>query len=582
VAGWLELSGRRRSPGILGIGVAAALGCTLVLERQGGQCSVHADCQVLDPRYVCSEGGVCVLSQTRERELPRPAGDECQRDLDCANGLVAAVCRDGFCEALEGVDRRCIVLGSTISALADGPNVMLIGLLSSSAELGQTEPSNLADAHQPGTGIATTVATALAELNRVRRAERLTVLPPLVAVACNEGDPEALEYLLDTLRVRYIIGPTSSERVELALLRVGERALLLPPFADGPNLEPGASDPAGYLLSCRPNRRAIQAYFLDAVSEARSYIADVVPGGASLDPALLVSTDVATARFAEGIDEGAMAALGVRRFRYGDMTGRDLASVLRGVEPPVDLVIAASMEDDWSANMSRYDAEYFGAHGTFPYYFLADKRAWMSGYDAQSWEQTVADTETSPPPYLRFLGLDHERSSLSQLAQADFTSGYLRATGHAPEPALEYAYDCTYLAVYAAIAAGLRLRRPVLDLEPQAIVTGLPALQGGTPALLAGGRDVADVISSLLAGGGLDGSLDLVGASGELDFQIAGADALTTADSVRRYFSVTPPNGEIYCVDANSKSLCDTGIVFSTRGGAPLRSGDACACLRTR
>ncbi len=574
VTRWATISRSMQRRLFASLGIAAALGCTAVLSRQEGQCQTHGDCQVLDPRYVCGEGGVCVVLSPFPASSPPPMGAECRGDMDCE--ATAAVCRDGFCRPVVDPNGRCVLLDATRDALTAGADVMLIGLLSSREELGLDESTASERALQPIHGVGLAVSTALAELNRARADGQLSALPPLVAVACDERDGGALEYLLDTLRVRTILGPSNSDRVELALVRSSDKVLLIPPFADGPNLDPSPSDTPGFLLSCRPNRRGVLPYFLDAVAEARTLFATRSAPDAAASPALVVSSDVATASFADGVDDGALAAMGVRRLRYNDLTGRDLTTVLAEADPPVDLVIAASIEDDWPSIIARHDASYFARQGTYPYYLLADKRP---NVYARMLTETSTDSRFAPQ-HERVLGLDYQRGAQSALAQTEFTNAFLAQTGRSPEPAAEYAYDCTYVAVYAALAAALRLRQSVLDLTPEGIVIGLRALQGGGPALLVGARDATEVLSALVASEGMDGAVDLIGASGELDFQIPADDVPGVPIEDRRYFHVSAPNGQLYCVDANSKLLCDTGIVFPTAGGPPLRSDTSCACLR--
>jgi hypothetical protein len=464
------------------------------------------------------------------------------------------------------------VLDGAAEALADGSDVLLIGVLSSADELGLASATSLARPDPPAFGVGAAVSTALAELNRARREAQQVALPPLVGVACNEADSIQLEYLLDSLRVRLIIGPTDSERVAVAALRTHQRALLLPPFADGPDLQADPLYEASWVLSCRPNRRAVLGYFLDAVAEARRYIEAVVPRP-PLNPALLVSADVATASFAHGLDSVALEAAGVRRVDYADMGDADLVSDLVALEPPVGLVIAASMEDDWGSRMAAYDAAYFERHGEYPYYLLADKRA-------RAIEPALADVMGTPPRALRFLGLDYERGALSQLALAAFVGAYESQFNRPAEPALEYAYDCTYVAVYSAMAAALRLRRPIPELDVDAIISGVGALRGGSVPSLVGEGDAVNVLAALVDARGRSGAVDLVGASGSLDFPPV--DDPTVFEPTPRYVSVPAPSGEFYCVDADDRSLCDTGITFAVNGGSPVATTDRCACLRGR
>jgi hypothetical protein len=222
--------------------------------------------------------------------------------------------------------------------------------------------------------------------------------------------------------------------------------------------------------------------------------------------------------------------------------------------------------------MAEYDQAYFERSGRYPYYLLADKRADVV-------EQSLAAVNTDPPRYLRWLGLDYQRLPLSEEVRQGFVERHELETRQTAGVGVEYAYDCTYVTVYAALAAGLRLRRPLSRLDAEAIVTGLGALGGGELQRV-GEQNVASAVAALTREHGWDGAIDLIGASGSLDIQPSG-DAPPQNEG-RRYVSVAPPDGELYCIDAIDRAICDTGIVFPRSGGPPTRLGKGCACFGTR
>lgn len=542
-------------------------GCSVLLDPVVGQCRRHEDCQALGVGYVCAPDAVCVeLVDSFPGSVGRDAGS-CQLDADCASTHGLALCREGACLTLNAPEVGCLSSGWGTTVPEDGSSVLPIGMLVPDAELSSS-----------GTGrrVSGAVGTAINELNRARERDSLAGLPALVGVACDEARPEALAYLVDSLQLGVILGPSRSDAVRQALARTAGRALLVAPFADAPSLLPEAADPAAYLLSCKPNRQHLRAYMLAAVDEARALVGAL--GAPGLDPsslALAVSNDVATQRFAEGFNDRDLAAAGLRRVRYAmGAGGLGLVNALRGVTPPVNLVVAASAEDAWAENIAAYDGATFASHGYYPYYLLAERR--WDLYNEVLRDQATADGFA--PQYARLLGLDYHREPESALVYDEFRSAFFAETGSQAEPNLEYAYDCTYLAVYATVAAAQRSSQPANRLSAEAIAAGLGALHGGGPLLPVRELDVARVIAGLVERKGEDAAVDLVGASGRLDLE-----RLLPSDGAglvaRQYWSADAADGELYCIDTDQKVFCDTGIVFSRDGGSVVRGENPCRCL---
>ena len=94
-----------------------------------------------------------------------------------------------------------------------------------------------------------------------------------------------------------------------------------------------------------------------------------------------------------------------------------------------------------------------------------------------------------------------------------------------------------------------------------------------------GAFHIPEVLAALAAGQGLDGSLELVGASSALDFRFEPtAEAASSLTS--RYVGLAPSDGELYCIDAREQQYCDMGIVFPADGSGVRRpASDVCACL---
>jgi hypothetical protein len=476
------------------------------------------------------------------------------------------LCRSGYCQRLNNPAAGCVSVNWGTTSPADGADVLTIGMAVSSEELQANPRRRLTGA----------VGAAISELNRARTESGVSGLPALVGVACDEARPEALDYLVNGLQARVILGPFSSRFVESTLAQTGEGAILFSPSADAPYLKSSSGESAGLLVSCRPNRSAVRAYLLRALAEVRAQLAGLAaPAPEPPVTVLAVSNDVATTSFADGFDDRELAAAGVLRIPYtAEPRGRGLVAALNDLDTPPELVIAASAEDAWQDNIAALDGASYARSQRYPYYLLADKRGAVR-------TQTVPEQVTAegfPRQYMRLLGLDYHRAAQSSLVYAEFTNAfYAEARGEA-EPGLEYAYDCAYVAVYAAIAAGLRFRLPPSELSALAILGGLGALQSGGPGLPVRSLSIGDVMTSLVLGAGSNGSVNLIGASGELEFHQDEAAEAGLASS-RQYHSVAVPDGELYCIDSETLEYCNTGVVFPASGAAPNRSGNSCACL---
>jgi hypothetical protein len=416
------------------------------------------------------------------------------------------------------------------------------------------------------------VATAVRELNAARETASTGGLPAVVAVACDESSPAAISYLIDTLRARVIVGPTQTLALEQAIRIAGETALLFAPFADGPDVPLVLERAGGRLVSCKPNRLAIRTYFLQAVEDARAQIAALAaPGMTPIDAVLAVSGDEATLAFSAQFNDQELQEARLRRFRYtADPSGSGLLGALIAAAPWPNLVVAASSEDDWSTNIAAVDGASYLSTGAYPYYLLAEKST-----NVLSRTNAIASTAAGfPPPAMRLMGLDYHRDDQVALAYSEFVASFARDQG-APAAGLEYSYDCAYLGIYSAIAAGIRRGIPPSELSASEILLGLDALHGEGPTRPVRAASINDIMSALSARRGEAGSVDLIGSSGQLDIE----QRVGSADAATRLFSVAPPDGELYCVDGTTLGYCDTGIVFPVAGGAPSRTRGACTCF---
>ena len=540
--------------------------CTLALRRDERQCDDTADCRALGDDLVCASDGVCVALTYEETAPILPLDGACLEDADCTQTSGPALCVDGSCLPLSSADAGCVSLAWGTPAPPDGAPVLLVGMLVPQAELEVVARRQLTGA----------VALAIAEFNRARLDVGVAGLPALVGVACDEARPEAIQYLVDSLGARIVVGPTSSRYVPRALAVTAERAVLLTPFADGPELESEPQLAGSWSATCKPNRADVQPYFLRAVDAARAKITSAAPELAPLDTALAVSGDESTQRFAAGFNDEQLAAASITRVRYtAEPGGVGLVRALAPLAARPSLVVAASAEDDWGANMQAYDSARYVATGNYPYYLLADKRSALK-------VEVVANEMTAPgfpARRQRLLGLDYHRDEPTELAYADFRTAFSIELGDSPDAGLEYAYDCAYAGVLAVLAARLYLGVSLEETTAPAIAAGLTALTGGGPALPVRASSILEMVEALAVGAGSVGSVDLIGSSGPLDF--TGAGPVPDPFSELRRYRVGAPDGELYCIDDRSTEFCDLGIIFPANGAPPTEEPSACSCLAT-
>jgi hypothetical protein len=543
-----------------------ASACTLTLRRDERQCDIAADCRALGDGLVCASDGVCV-SLTYEQTAPiLPLDGACVAHADCAQTSGPALCVDGSCLPLSSADAGCVSLAWGTPAPPDAAPVLLVGMLVPAAELELVARRQLTGA----------VALAIAEFNRARLQAGVAALPALVGVACDEARVEAIEYLVGSLGARVVVGPTSSRYVPRALAVTAERAVLLAPFADGPELESEPQPAGSWLATCKPNRVNVQPYFLRAIDAARAKVMNAAPELAPLVTALAVSGDESTQRFAAGFNDEQLAAASIAPVRYtSEPGGVGLVRALAPLDVLPSFVVAASAEDDWAANMQAYDSARYAAAGDYPYYLLADERSALK-------VEVVANEMTAPgfpERRQRLLGLDYHRDEPTELAHADFRTAFSVELEDSPDAGLEYAYDCAYAGVLAALAARLYLGTSLEETTASAIASGLTALTGGGPALPVRASSIPEMLEALAVGAGTAGSVDLIGISGPLDF--TGAGAAPDPYGEARHYGVGAPDGELYCIDDDSTEFCGLGIVFPANGGPATEEPSACSCLAT-
>jgi hypothetical protein len=233
------------------------------------------------------------------------------------------------------------------------------------------------------------------------------------------------------------------------------------------------------------------------------------------------------------------------------------------------VIAAASAEDDWTPNINAVDG---ASDQTLPYYFLNGK---------QSDALALASDSGGPMPrlYERLFGLDrHLEPDNAEVANA-FQVAFGVETGNAVSLGLSAVYDCTYLAVYSALAAQRRFALLTGELSADAIAVALRAVTDPNASAAPVGADAfAATVEQLDMTRGADATVLLIGASGDLAFSLPSAEDIIQGDA-SDYASPQPGAQEIYCVDTTAKAFCDTGVLFSAHGTATVPNHGECACF---
>lgn len=509
-------------------------GCTLALQRDHNQCATSDDCQALAAGAVCTDRGIC-------ESLSIPA--VCRRNADCDP---SSLCRDGVCKSLLVED--CTALGRATNSAHE--ERLPVGILVPRAEL----------ASVPAIGVRGAASIAIDEMNDELSSEPGELR--IVAVACPDDGPSAIGKLAG-LGVRVLVGPMRSSDLLPSSAQVAGRAVFFSPLANAPVFK---TDLSSSVVSCAPNASDAYASLMSALQSVRRRLIDTGRIAADSTAAMALSTNEANLGFSNTFKTDVLRPIETVQYNASDAKGLPRALDLQQLRPR--LIASGSAEDDWTRNIDAVDN---ASNQTRPYYFLNGKQPNVLA---------LATDAGGPMPrlYDRVFGLDRHLGPASADAAVAFEAAFGAATNNAVSLGLAAVYDCTYLAIYAALAARLRFDLLTDELSPDAIVVGLKAVTDttgrptpvGSASLLAG-------IETLQATRGADASLRLIGASGSLDFSLPSAEELLR-DRTSKYQSPQPDTQEIYCVDPSAKAFCDTGVLFGADGRMATTPRRDCAC----
>jgi hypothetical protein len=476
----------------------------------------RAQCETSADCQSRAVGAVCTSEGLCER-VTTPAADESKATNGCERDSDCdawSLCAEGSCRSL--LANGCEPLGEPVALEAE-QRLALAVLVPAAAR----------------SSIESAVESALGDL--IAGFSSSSHVPALFAVACPDDDQQALSSLLSA-GVEILIGPTSASVAQPISELVRQRAVLFAPRAEPPHLGSLVEQP--WVVSCRPQWAEHQ------VLAAARFVRNQLISAELLAPevrAVLVASQVELAQGRASFDAEALAAANIELLAYDSFEGPSaFLSALAATTPEPGLLLAPFGSEDWSHNLAALEQER-SATGQPPPYYLLGKR-----------DAAVLDVMASAPT--RLFALDD--------AGAEGVQGIS---------------DCTYLAVYAALAAQYRFALRAEQLSPAAIVLGLSALVGGKSSLAV--SQVAAIIRTLETTRGTAGSVNLVGSSGDLDFAGLPTPEAAINGAAGLYLAPQPDEQALYCVDPQLHDYCASKVVFSASGAQLTRTASNCPCL---
>ena len=531
--------------------VALALtSCTLALSRTHDQCSTSRDCQAVELGAVCTDQGVCKSVMSTASTAPAHA-QPCQHDADCTDP--SALCRQGGCKSL--IADGCVGLG--VADATDERERLPVAVLTAHEDLLAT----------PLGPVPAAVLLAVTEINAQRSAGAL--LPRVIAVACDETNTDALHDLIAS-GVRVVVGPTRSDLLAPTSDAALNEAVLFAPFADAPLFEiMQAPTRTSSIVSCKPNRRESEASLLSAVDFMRAYIARAQAPAAGDSAVVALTQTENQLGFADLFRPSELTPHGAQALTF-DPKKDDLGTALAALPAVPGLVVGASTEADWSQNVLSVERS-LSDH--LPYYLLSDKQSDVLNL-------LLHDGQRVSPQDQRTFGLDNHLEAANLSAREQFVSAFVAATGGDPPRGTEYAYDCTYLGIYAAYAGLLRYSLSPDQLSPGAVLMGLSGFNEHGMPLSVGAADVALALATLQRPVSSQRAIRLLGSSGNVgDLQSLPGAFGVVSDTSTVYVQPTPRAKELYCIDRKNSQFCDTGLIFPVSGAQPAPTEGACSCM---
>jgi hypothetical protein len=524
-----------------------ALGCSLALDREHDQCRTSSDCQHLAPGAVCTTRGICERVTGFDSPGSAPF---CLRDADCGD---LSLCRDATCHVLER---------SGCTVVADPAPDELAERLPIAVLLPASENESRR--------ISNAVRTVVDGWNEVRNLD--PELPEVLALVCQANDAPALQSAIDA-GVTLVVAATRVDELQTVLDTVDGRAAVFTPFAEAPALRDLVPEAATSVVSCKPNRASSITSLISAISQVRwalDHIWSLDPAGFDPDRPTVVALSKHEDRYGytELVRDAAADDPSIVPVVYdSELEGEGLVAALTRLSLQPALLVGISGEVDWSSNLSAVENSELGGAEPPPFYLLTDRQADVLSVATFGRRPTDLDAPVTAQPtgrllHERIVFVDYQLEQRNEDVRQRFADELRAATDNASNADLDLVHDCLYLAGYAALAAQQRYSIPANQLRPGSVLVGLRALVGGQslpigPDRLPEGRDILARTRSD------DGSLDLIGASGNLN--PTNLPHTAKAASSLRGFYVAPSATalQFYCIDGTGRLFAPTGPTIS-------------------
>lgn len=496
--------------------LGSATACTLLMQRDEVQCTLDADCVTklgFKTAPLCSKEGVCVAGTVTG--LPNGGGEACTLHKDCSS-VQSGVgrCVDGACVDLVNADCKDVY---GVDALYEEGSILL-GLLA------PTTSTFTGLVTSPGEQMKNAVRLAVDEYNTSAKDYGQQDVRQVGVVVCDEMADvgRATDTLVNTMHVRGVIGPFDDQKlIDMKKTAIDKRLPVVAPFANAKQIE-GLTETQGLIVSLSPNRERLVPLFNQLLEEVKKHpFFTSVP--TPVATATLYSKDIAARELFLSLASEDVNALpsdtGVS-FEYL-LTSKDnyadVANRLLGLSPRPRLIVSlGSGLLDTSEVFYKIEAttEVQNNAALQPFY-LAFQRSTSLLFTAAANLSKYSSDGSGPRPALeRMLVFDFERSAEVEAIRTAFASAYRNSAANVrPAYSTELAYDSFYVLAYALHAA-----RGDKGVAPEAVdaagfVAGLKRISGGEDAPKRSINDTKEILRLLPSG-----AVNLVGASGELDF----------------------------------------------------------------
>ncbi len=484
---------------------APLVGCSLVLNASPDQCNTDGDCRAKGAASAVCSNHLCVVT-VPNTEAPSIT-EACTR-AKCVEktGDPMSVCRpsDNTCVSLLSEDCNAVM------GKYQNDNALIVGALFDTEGGGAT------------VGVALRNAIDLA-INDFLPYELPTKASarPLAVVSCNQSKDilRATKYLTETIRVPVIIGPSTATQVMSIAkdITVPAKVALVSPTASGPELVD--FDRSGLIWTTATPVASIAAATVRLLSELEKRV--------RLERKLLPEAKIKVALAARGVvgllepvqsaaiingrpansEDNAPYFKGLPAY---DIDYDPSISQIVGFEPDIVMLLGGP---ETTQNFLVGIEKALSATASRPYYILS------SGARNGALFSALAKPEVAQDPTLRTRVFGTVPGRLDTPGFMAFRAAYEAKYSTYPETALGLpnAYDAVYLIAYAAVMTFAKEQ----PLDGQSLASNLNRLAQGEQ-IPVGPGNVSNAFKTLSIA---DAQIDLIGASGPLDFELYRGEA---------------------------------------------------------